>query len=320
MMQHTLQICFLMKLLDFMDCQRALYQTETPSLLGIFGEQLWKKLGKELSFNSAYHPQIDGQTEVVNKSLGNLLRSLVIEHHTQWDQILPQAEFAYNDSPNRSNGRSPFQILYGMQPRGVSELRDIEQSEFKSVGAEGFTAEMQKLHSQIREQLQNSSQEYKCRVDQHIRELQFEVGDLVLAHLTKERFPRGTYNKLKMKNIRPCKILRKFEANYYELELPDGVGISPIFNIDDLYPYMEYEAGGLKDQPEIMWEKQMPIAEKPQMEKIIDQRASKNNKRKTYYEYLVKWKGHPMEDSIWISGANIQKHGRTVQELMDRSP
>jgi hypothetical protein len=78
------------------------------------------------------------------------LRSLVTEHHSQWDQILTQEEFAYNDSPNRSTGRSPFQILYGMQPRGVSELRDLEQGEIRSVGE---ATEMEKLHSQIIEHL-----------------------------------------------------------------------------------------------------------------------------------------------------------------------
>jgi hypothetical protein len=61
---------------------------------------------------------------VVNRSLGDLLRSLVTEHHTQWDNILPQIEFMYNDSVNRSTGQSPFQVVYGMQPRGISELRD----------------------------------------------------------------------------------------------------------------------------------------------------------------------------------------------------
>jgi hypothetical protein len=79
---------------------------------------------------------------VVNKILGNLLRSLVTEHHNQWDQILPQAEFAYNDSPNRIIGKSPVQILYGMQPRGVSELRDLEQTETGRAGAEYFAAKM----------------------------------------------------------------------------------------------------------------------------------------------------------------------------------
>jgi hypothetical protein len=140
---------------------RSIVSDRDTKFVGHFWRTLWKKLGTDLSFSSAYHPQTDGQTEVVNKSLGNLLRSLVTEHHNQWDQILPQAEFAYNDSPNRSTGKSPFQILYGMQPRGVSELRDLEQSEIRSVGAEDFAAEMQKLHSQIRGQLQSSSQEYK---------------------------------------------------------------------------------------------------------------------------------------------------------------
>jgi hypothetical protein len=181
---------------------------------------------------------------VVNRSFVNLLRILVIEHHNQWDQILPQAEFAYNDSPKRSTGKSPFHILYGMQPRGVSELRDLGQSEIRSAGAEYFAAEMQKLHSQIRGQLHNYNQEYKHRADKHRKELQFEVGDQVLAHLRKEMFLNGTYNKLKMKKIGSCKILRNFDANAYEIEFPDDVGISPIFNVSYLYPYWKDDAKG----------------------------------------------------------------------------
>jgi len=148
---------------------KSIVSDRDTNFAGHFWRTLWKKLGTDLSFSSAYHPQTDGQIEVVNRSLGNLLRSLVVENHTQWDQILPQEEFTYNDSSNRSNGRSPFQILYGMQPRGVSELRDIEKSEIRSVGVEDFATEMQKLFSQIRGQLQKSSQEYKHRVDQHRR-------------------------------------------------------------------------------------------------------------------------------------------------------
>ena len=70
---------------------------------------------------------------------------------------------------------------------------------------------------------------------------------MVLAHLKKERFPRGTYNKLKMKNKGPCKILRKFDENAYEIELLNDVVISPIFNILDLYPYREDEKEGSED-------------------------------------------------------------------------
>jgi hypothetical protein len=130
-------------------------------------------MGTKLSFSSSYHPQTDGQTEVVNRSLGDLLRSLVTEHHSQWDNILPQAKFAYNDSINRITGQSPFHIVYGMPPRGVSELRDSEQNATRSASAEDFTETMKELHSQVKERLHNSSQEYKRRVDQHRRQLQF---------------------------------------------------------------------------------------------------------------------------------------------------
>jgi hypothetical protein len=77
------------------------------------------------------------------------------------------------------------------------------------------------------------------------------VGDLVLTHIRRERFPRGTYNKLKMKKIGPCKILWKFEANAYEIELPDDVATSPIFNVEDMYPYKEYETRGVENHKEV---------------------------------------------------------------------
>lgn len=67
---------------------------------------------------------------------------------------------------------------------------------------------------------------------------------MVLAHLRKERFLRGEYNKLKMKKIRPCRILKKKKSmNSYEIELPMGIGISPIFSVTNLYPYQATDEG-----------------------------------------------------------------------------
>jgi hypothetical protein len=90
---------------------------------------------------------------VVNIILGDLLRSLVTEHHSQWDNILPQTEFAYNDSVNRSTGKSPFQIVYGMHPRVISELKDSEQTVTSIASAEEFIEAMKELHSKVKERL-----------------------------------------------------------------------------------------------------------------------------------------------------------------------
>jgi hypothetical protein len=55
------------------------------------------------------------------------------------------------------------------------------------------------------------------------------------------------------------------------------------------------------------------------MEKIIDQQVGKKTRRKTYFEYLVKWKGRPVEDVSWVGEGDIQKHGRSVQDSMNFS-
>jgi hypothetical protein len=62
---------------------------QDTKFIGNFWRTLWKKLGTSLSFSSSYHPQMDGQTEVINRSLGDLLRILVTKHHSQWDHIFP---------------------------------------------------------------------------------------------------------------------------------------------------------------------------------------------------------------------------------------
>ena len=131
--------------------------------LGHFWRTLWNKLGTKLSLSSAYHPQTDGQTEVVNKNLGNLLRSLVGEHPKQSDQVLALAEFSYNDSPNRGTCQSPFHIDYGMHPRGVYELTNLGKEELRSTKGYDFSSEMQAIHAQVKQKLQDNNIKYKKR-------------------------------------------------------------------------------------------------------------------------------------------------------------
>ena len=116
------------------------------------------------------------------------------------------------------------------------------------------------------------------------REVNFEVRDLVLAHLRKEIFPKKQYNKLKFKNIGPCRILRKFSTNAYEIEMHPDVGISPIFNVVDLY---KYEDDGVEEEPadkeQIEWAKQLPTVQSLQPEKILDRRVFRKTRGQYYF-------------------------------------
>lgn len=110
---------------------------------------------------------------------------------------------------------------------------------------------MQMIHQQVKGQLHGSNLRYKQRIDLKRREVNFEVGDLVLAHPWKEWFPKHEYNKLDLKKIDLCKVLRKFSANSYEIELPLNMGISLIFNTTQLYPYKEFRIENQDEQQKI---------------------------------------------------------------------
>lgn len=90
--------------------------------LSHFWCSLWKLLRTSLDMSSAYHPQSDGQTEVINRSLGDMLRCLVGSNIRSWDSVLCQAEFAFNHAVNRSTSFSPFRVIYGIVPRGPIDL------------------------------------------------------------------------------------------------------------------------------------------------------------------------------------------------------
>jgi hypothetical protein len=52
---------------------------------------------------------------------------------------------------NWSTGKSPFQIVYGTQSRGVSELRESEQTATSSASVEEFVETMRELHNKVKQ-------------------------------------------------------------------------------------------------------------------------------------------------------------------------
>jgi hypothetical protein len=85
------------------------------------------------------------------------LRSLVTDKRRQCYQISMKEEFAFNNLVNKRTGKSPFEIVYGIQPRWITKLIYLNQDKFRSAGAKNFATEMKKLHDRVREQLQDNN-------------------------------------------------------------------------------------------------------------------------------------------------------------------
>ena len=86
----------------------------------VFTSHFWQKLtrlqGVQLAMSAAYHPQTDGQTKVLNKSLEHYLRSFAIDRPQSWVEWLPLAEFWFNTNFHVSLKMTPFAALYCFAP------------------------------------------------------------------------------------------------------------------------------------------------------------------------------------------------------------
>ncbi|KAF8750799.1 hypothetical protein RHS01_09192 [Rhizoctonia solani] len=81
-----------------------------------FLKALYKRLGIDPHFSSAYHPQSNGQTERVNPTVEHFLRAYSGINQKGWVKWLPMAEFAYNNAVHSSTSKSPFKALHGWEP------------------------------------------------------------------------------------------------------------------------------------------------------------------------------------------------------------
>nr|GEY33115.1 putative reverse transcriptase domain-containing protein [Tanacetum cinerariifolium] len=156
----------------------------------------------------AYHPQTNGKTEVVNRSLGNLLRCLVGDH-----------------------------VVYFAQPRGALDLMTLQVSSSVPKKVQDFVAGLHDVHKAVHDNLVRANSKYKQDADQKQRHVDFEVGDFVLVVLTKDHFTVGEYNKLSAKKIGPLEIMEKMNSNAYRLKLPSHIRCSDVFNVKHLLPY-----------------------------------------------------------------------------------
>jgi hypothetical protein len=87
-----------------------------PVFLSRFWKELFTSQGVNLNYSSAYHPQTDAQTEIVNKCIEQYLRCMTGECPNQWAKWLPLAEWWYNTNYHSATKMTPYQVLYGVPP------------------------------------------------------------------------------------------------------------------------------------------------------------------------------------------------------------
>ena len=165
---------------------------------------LWSMLDTKLTKCTTFHPQTDGQIEVVNKIIVHILCMYKSKHPHTWDEILPYVQQNYNRIIHSSTSHNPFQVGLGFQPlcpvdvvipfAATQEDSDHVQSE--AYKANNFIERIQHIFQQVHDILERVNDKYKQRHDQHWVPHNFQVGDKVSLHLQKERFV-GPYHKLR---------------------------------------------------------------------------------------------------------------------------
>jgi hypothetical protein len=158
-----------------------------------FTSQFWKALfglcGIKQTNSTAYHPQTDGQTEVVNKSIEDYLRHFGDENQSDWDTLLPFASFAFNNSVHESTGYTPFHLNHGHHPNLPTtwEVYKSVQSDKempargKCPGAETYFYRVQEAIQVARCTLESSQQRQKAYADVKRREVKYNLEDKILS-------------------------------------------------------------------------------------------------------------------------------------------
>ena len=124
-----------------------------------------------------------------------------------------------------------------MPPKHALNLIPLLELPRVSQAAENMAERIQAMQEEVRQKLEVTNAKYKEAADKKRREKIFNVGDLVLVYLRKERFPVGTYNKLKDKKYGLFQITKKINNNAYVVALPPDMNISSTFTVADLYDY-----------------------------------------------------------------------------------
>jgi len=126
-----------------------------------FFRSLGTALDMRLHFTSGYHPEANGQAERTNQTLEQYLCIYCNYQQDNWSELLPLAEFAYNNAPSATTGVSPFFANKGYYPN----LLVHPEQDIASFRARDFIINLDELQSTLKEEIANAQRQYKPSTD-----------------------------------------------------------------------------------------------------------------------------------------------------------
>lgn len=276
----------------------ALPSTITSDRDPVFLSKIWNELfqlqGVSLNKSTTYHPQSDGQTEIVNKCLETYLWCMCYDKPTSWSKWLSLAEWWYNTNFHSAIRTTPYEVVYGQPPPihlpylpGASTNATVD----RTLTAREDAMKLLQFHL-LRAQNRMSQQANKHRSDRS-----FAIGDFVYLKLQSYRQHswRGQpFHKLLPKFYGPFKVLDRIGQTAYQLELHEGAGIHNVFHVSQLklcsgpVPHSIQSLPTTADFSESTGEP----------EEILDRKMVKRRHRAAT-KVLVKWKHLPREMATW---------------------
>jgi hypothetical protein len=155
-----------------------------PIFVSHFWMELFKLQGTKLKMSSAYHPETDGQTEVINRCLEGYLRCFAADHPKTWSHWVHWAEFWYNSTFHVSIGKTPFEVVYGRQAPPIVKFLTNE-TKVAAVALE--LKDRDEALNQLKQHLMKAQEQMASYANKKRRDLSFEKEEWVFLKLRPHR-------------------------------------------------------------------------------------------------------------------------------------
>ncbi|KAJ0981251.1 hypothetical protein J5N97_009506 [Dioscorea zingiberensis] len=267
--------------------------------MSTFWKEFFKLQGVELKHSSAYHPQTDGQSEVVNRCLECYLRCMTGNIPKSWSSWLSLAEFWYNTSYHTATKMTPFQALYGITPP-IHLPYFPRDSSIASVDT--TLKDREAVIQLLKQQLTKAQHRMKQQADKHRTERSFNVGDKVYLKLqpySQNSVVARKVPKLAAKYYGPYEVVDKIGAVAYKLNLPASSAIHPVFHVSLLKKSVaEHPITRALPSTSLPDTIQKPMA-------ILDRRMVKRGNQPAT-KWLINWENQSPAEATWEFAEEIQ--------------